>query len=128
MECAFGLKTDNGTYYAVNVGQSAEGMQKFQSGARVTVEGSFIPKEALSTDQWDRYTMKGIFTITRVQPSVAEQGKINIVEVCRGALTYTDFVDAASAKAFVADCIAGKHPEVIENYIRQMGVDDGAAI
>lgn len=63
-ECAFGLKTDTGDYYAVNFGQSADAMRQFQHGAHITAEGFVVIKEALNTDQWAKYEMKGIFTIT----------------------------------------------------------------
>lgn len=66
MECAFGLKTDDGAYYAVNFGQSADAMQQFQSGAHVTAEGFVVSKQALNTNQWQKYNMEGIFTITKV--------------------------------------------------------------
>ncbi len=65
-ECAFGLKTDAGEYYAVNFGQSADAMQQFQSGAHIRAEGFIVIKEALSTDHWQKYDMEGIFTITRM--------------------------------------------------------------
>ncbi len=58
----------------------------------------------------------------------AEVGaRINVQAVCEGTLAYTDFVDTAAATAFVADCVAGKHPEVIEQYIESIGAD-GARI
>jgi hypothetical protein len=63
-ECAFGLKTDTGDYYAVNFGQSADAMRQFQHGAHITADGFVVIKEALNTDQWAKYNMKGIFTIT----------------------------------------------------------------
>lgn len=129
-ECAFGLKTDEGVYYAVNFGAGADAMNQFQSGTRITAEGFVVIKEALSTDQWAKYNMKGIFTVTRmIDPAPAgAQGKLNINAVCEGALAYMTFTDAASADAFVAECKEGKHPEVIEQYKVQMGLGDGAAI
>lgn len=54
--------------------------------------------------------------------------KINIDEVCQGALMYMTFTDGAAADAFVEDCKAGKHPEVIEQYKANMNLSDGAAI
>jgi len=54
--------------------------------------------------------------------------KLNIQEVCQSALMYTTFPDGASADAFVAACINGEHPEVIERYKSDMGLGDGAAI
>lgn len=130
MECAFGLKTDAGDYYAVNFGESADAVEQFQSGAHVTAEGSVVIKEALSSDHWQKYNMKGIFTVTRVLDATptAPQGKLDANAVCASALTYMTFPDAASADAFVAECKEGKHPEVFEHYKQQMGMGDGAAI
>lgn len=130
MECAFGLRTDDGTYYAVNFGDDALAAQQFQSGARITAEGNVVIKEALSSDYWAKYNMKGIFTVTRlIDPApAASQGKLNIDAVCNGALAYMSFPDGEAAAKFVADCKAGMHPEVIEQYKVQMGLGDGAAI
>ncbi len=66
MECAFGLKTDDGVYYAVNFGASGDSMQQFQSQKHITAEGFVVIKEALSTDQWVKYNIKGIFTVTKI--------------------------------------------------------------
>lgn len=65
-ECAFGLRTDTGEYYAVNFGQSADALQQFMAGAHITAEGFVVIKEALSSAYWESYTMRGIFTITQI--------------------------------------------------------------
>lgn len=65
-ECVFGLKTDDGVYYMVNFGQSASAKEQFDKRARITALGFVVPKEALSTDHWVPYNMKGIFTITKM--------------------------------------------------------------
>lgn len=130
LECANGLQTDAGDYYAVNFGESMAAAQQFQSGVHVTVEGTFVPKEALSTDFWQKYNMKGIFTVTKTistSTSPAAGTKLNIDAVCRGALAYSTFPDAASAEVFVAECKDGKHPEVIERYKADNHLD-GATI
>ncbi len=57
-----------------------------------------------------------------------QQGKLNINVVCEGALAHKTFPDAASADAFVEECKAGEHPEVIQQYKAQMGLGDGATI
>ncbi len=79
LECAFGLKTDDGVYYAINFGASAGAMEQFQSAAHITAEGFVVPKEALSTDQWAKYNMKGIFTVTRVlDPAPTPAASLNL--------------------------------------------------
>lgn len=65
-ECAFGLKTDSGEYYAVNFGASADAMRQFESRAHIAAEGFVVIREALSSDHWAKYNMKGIFTITHM--------------------------------------------------------------
>lgn len=55
------------------------------------------------------------------------QGKIDVRVACQSALMYTTFTDGAAADAFIEECVEGKHPEVIERYISDMGVD-GAVI
>ncbi len=128
-ECAFGLKTDDGVYYAINFGESANAMELFQSGARISAEGFVVIKEALSTDQWAKYNMKGIFTITKfIDGQIPVQGKLNINAICEGALAYMTFKDGKSADAFVLECKDGKHPEVIEKYKKDMGLGDGSTI
>lgn len=128
-ECAFGFKTDDGLYYAVNFGASASAMEQFQTGAHVIADGFVVIREALSSDHWAKYNMEGIFTVTKVHAAGAPaQGKLNIDAVCRSALAYMTFSDGAAAEAYVADCKQGKHPEVIERYKADMGLGDGAAI
>lgn len=58
----------------------------------------------------------------------AIQGKINIDEVCQGALMYMTFTDGAAAEKFVAECKEGKHPEVIERFKADLNLGAGAEI
>ena len=136
MECAFGLHADTGEWYAVNFGASAHASEQFQSGAHIRAEGNVVIKEALSSDHWQKYDMKGIFTVTRMlevtpgsgaAPSSGASAKINIDAVCEGVLAYMTFPDGDAAATFVAECKEGKHPEVIEKYKADMHLD-GAAI
>ncbi len=60
--------------------------------------------------------------------STVSQAKINIDEVCEGALAYMSFPDGEAAEKFVADCKDGKHPEVIRQYIVDMNLGTGAQI
>ena len=135
-ECAFGLKTDDGKHYAVNFGQSAQAMNQFQGGQRITAEGFIALKETLNTDQWDKYVMQGIFTVTKVLSKGQSTGadnvprgtKLDINAVCKSALAYMTFPDARAADTFISECVEGKHPEVIERFIKEMGGGDGKAI
>lgn len=68
-ECVFGIRTDAGEYYAVNFGQSASGAQLFAERAHIVAEGFVVIKEALSSNHWEQYNIKGIFTITQLVES-----------------------------------------------------------
>ncbi|MBP9669602.1 MAG: hypothetical protein KBE09_04925 [Candidatus Pacebacteria bacterium] len=130
-ECAFGFLADDGTHYAVNFGASADAMQQFQSGAHVTAQGFVVLKELLSTSEWQKYNMKGMFTITNLvadEAPAVPSGKLDITAVCNGALAYMTFPDGAAAEAFISECTEGKHPEVIERYKAELNLGDGAAI
>lgn len=63
-ECVFGLLTDDGEYYIVNFDQSAAAKEGFDKRAHITAKGFITLKEALNTDRWASYDMKGIFTVT----------------------------------------------------------------
>lgn len=60
--------------------------------------------------------------------NAATQGKLDINAVCEGALAYMTFPDGASAEAFVEECKAGEHPEVIERYKAEMNIGTEVAI
>ncbi len=60
-------------------------------------------------------------------PSATTAGKIDSRVACESALAYMTFEDATAAEAFVTDCVNGNHPEVIERYLQELGMD-GAAI
>lgn len=54
-------------------------------------------------------------------------GKIDMDVICEGSLAYMTFSDGAKADAFVADCKMGKHPEVVEQYLKNMNLDEAEA-
>ena len=60
MECAFGIQADDGYNYALSMGDHAS---QFQSGGSVTVKGLVVPLEAISSDQWYKYDIKGIMQV-----------------------------------------------------------------
>ncbi len=128
-ECTFGIKTDDGKYYAVNFGASSQAIKDFTNGKKIKAEGFTVIKEALSANQWGRYNMEGIFTVTKMlSSSPAVQGKLNINVVCEESLMYMTFENGEKADKFVAECKEGKYPEVIEQYKERMGLGDGATI
>ena len=65
-ECAFGIKADNGNYYALDFGvlQASDVLMTLQAGNRIKVEGSMVPAMALSSDHWQRYPIVGVISVT----------------------------------------------------------------
>ena len=74
------------------------------------------------------YTLYTRKAAAPVVETPAPAAKLNITEVCKGALAYMTFANAADADAFVAACVRGEHPDVIERYKQDMGLGEGAAI
>ncbi len=58
----------------------------------------------------------------QLTPPVSSQ-KIDPQVACESALAYMTFQSGDDADAFVAACVAGEHPEVIDRYIESLGVD-----
>lgn len=56
------------------------------------------------------------------------QAKLNTDLVCENSISYMKFADKKSMDTFIADCKAGKHPEVIEKYKADLNLGDGAKI
>lgn len=64
MECATGLLADDGEYYALDLSAVT-----YSAGTeRMRVSGHFTPTEALSTNMWQKYRMRGIIAVSSVEP------------------------------------------------------------
>ena len=64
LECAFGIQTETGEYYALDFGTDSQAAQNIVMGGTVTISGTITPIERLSTNQWQKYNVQGIFSIT----------------------------------------------------------------
>ncbi len=64
LECAIGLKTDVGEYYALDFNLMSQEVRPIMNGERFTANGTVTPIERLSTDHWQKYDVEGIFSIT----------------------------------------------------------------
>lgn len=62
-DCVFGIVTDDGVYYALDLEPLGEGATADPEG-RVRIEGTFVPVEHLSADYWQRYAIEGIVRVT----------------------------------------------------------------
>ena len=64
LECAFGLKTDANEYYSLDFNQMPKDFPDAKTGERISVTGTITPIELLSTDQWQKYAITGIVSVT----------------------------------------------------------------
>lgn len=64
MECALGMKADDGNYYGLDFNFLETGVPALATGDRFSARGLVTPVEMLSTDHWQKYQMKGIFSVT----------------------------------------------------------------
>lgn len=64
MECALGMKADDGHYYGLDFNFLEGGVPALATGDRFSAHGLVTPVEMLSTDHWQKYQMKGIFSVT----------------------------------------------------------------
>lgn len=64
LECAIGMKTDSSEYYVLDFALMSQIPPEIQNGERFTASGIITPIENLSTDQWQKYNVEGIFSVT----------------------------------------------------------------
>ncbi len=65
-ECASGIKTDDGKYYAFDISLSSLmiDMHVIRVGDPIGGTGVFTPREMLSSDHWFTYNFEGVFSVT----------------------------------------------------------------
>lgn len=64
LECAFGLKTDSGEYYAVDFSAMSQTNPGVNIGDRFQATGLITPIEMISSNHWQIYPIKGIISVT----------------------------------------------------------------
>jgi hypothetical protein len=64
LECALGLKTDTGEYYALDFNAVPQSQFSLKMGDRFTMTGLITPVQMLSTDQWRKYPIEGILSLS----------------------------------------------------------------
>lgn len=63
-ECAFGIKTESGEYYAVDFSLMSQISPELSPGEHFSANGTITPIAMLSSDQWRMYPVEGIFSVT----------------------------------------------------------------
>lgn len=64
MECAYGMRTDTGEYYAIDLSLMSQSHHELALGQRFTAHGVVTQREQLSSDHWQKYPIIGIFSVT----------------------------------------------------------------
>ena len=62
LECAFGIKLDDGTYYGLDMSDIPGDYQSHEG--YISVHGMLTPIEMLSSDWWQQYDVKGIMKVS----------------------------------------------------------------
>lgn len=115
------------------VGKSRYGVSSYEHKLKnmkyiLTITAAFIVLLVLFLAFASERTQTQTDVSSPIEPTPAPMtGKLDPKVVCESALMYTTFTDGAAADAFVADCVAGKHPEVFERYISDLNLN-GATI
>lgn len=65
-ECAMGIKTDAGEFYAMDFSPMSQTPPADLGDSRFTAQGVITPLEFLSSDQWQKYDIVGIFSVTSI--------------------------------------------------------------
>lgn len=63
-ECAPGIKTDTGEFYALDLALMSQTPPMIGNGDRFTASGTVTPIERVSADHWQQYAIVGIFSVT----------------------------------------------------------------
>lgn len=63
-DCTGGMKTESGEYYAFDHALMSQTVPVLSVGQKFSASGVFTPIERISTDYWQQYPVKGIFSIT----------------------------------------------------------------
>lgn len=67
LECALGIKTSTGEYYALDLNKLSPNTLDFATGDNLKVTGTVTPIERLSSDHWQKYQVTGILTVDSVE-------------------------------------------------------------
>jgi hypothetical protein len=59
------MRFDDGTYYALDMSGVSGDFQGYTG--RISVSGAVVPIEAISSDVWQKYDIKGIMKVTSAE-------------------------------------------------------------
>lgn len=73
LECATGIQTESGEYYALDLNQVIDGTLLVQNNETFTATGTITPIENLSSDNWQKYDVQGIFSVSSFVVTINEE-------------------------------------------------------
>lgn len=88
--------------------------------------GSFFEVNSPIHTEFNNLINSLTFIPTDTMPSNALPAKIDPRVACESALAYMTFPTGVEADAFVAACVNGEHSEVIDRYIKDMGLNSAS--
>lgn len=62
LECAYGLKTDDGSYYALDLSKFPGTPWPTPTGQRISVQATRMSDEEVRQHGWQKYDIKGVLT------------------------------------------------------------------
>lgn len=63
-DCASGIKTEDGEYYAIDFTLMSQEMGEIETTQQITANGLLTPVERLSSKRWQQYDVDGVFFVT----------------------------------------------------------------
>lgn len=68
LECALGLQATTGPYYALDTNSIPQAtVMKLQTGEQLTVTGTLVPIEQISSNTWQKYAIEGIVKVDSME-------------------------------------------------------------
>jgi copper homeostasis protein (lipoprotein) len=104
-DCAVGIKTEYGDYYAIDLGLMSMEAPALVEGDMIRAAGIITPIAELSTDYWKKYPVIGIFSVTdslellepeKQEPFASYEGVLPCAS-CEGIVTQLELSASPSA-------------------------------
>lgn len=112
----------SGVQYQTDGLYAADNFVVVQDGHVYHFVGAYLEPESIIHQDF-----KALVDSVRFTASTNSNGevdaRIDVRMVCESALAYMSFATGEQADQFVAECVAGEHPDVIERYINDRGLE-----
>lgn len=104
-DCAAGIRTVEGTYYALDFALMSQTLPALENGQQFSASGVVTAIERLSTDYWQRFDVQGIFSVTDSVQLIGEMPSVPEPEVIIPSLPATPSEEQnTAAECYVGGC------------------------